>query len=74
MKTKKLQQYNSFVKYSSLASQMVVTLLLAAWGGQKLDAWLGMPKPYMTVVCMLLGIIATVVWLIRSLNRDNKQN
>ncbi|GAB4187463.1 MAG: hypothetical protein OHK0057_04870 [Thermoflexibacter sp.] len=72
MKTKKQPTYNAFIKYSSLASQMVVTLLIAAWGGRKLDEWLETSKPYMTMVCMLWAIIGTIVWLIKSLNKDNQ--
>ncbi|TAH20761.1 MAG: AtpZ/AtpI family protein [Cytophagales bacterium] len=75
LKAKNPQQYNNaFMKYSALGSQMIGTLLFAAWGGRKLDEWLQTPKPYMTALCMLLGVVGLVVWLVRSLQADNIDN
>jgi hypothetical protein len=51
---------------------MIGTLLIAAWGGRKLDAWLETTKPYMTAICMLIGILALVIGLVKSLQKDNK--
>jgi len=73
LKTKKPQQRNAFVKYSALGSQMIATLLIAAWGGRKIDEWLQTPKPYMTALCMLLGVVGLVVWLIKNLQKDNTE-
>ncbi len=60
------------MKYSALGSQMIGTLLITAWGGKQLDAWLQTPKPYMTAVCMLVGMLVLVIGLVKNLQNDSK--
>lgn len=42
---KKRKPYNNYLRYSSLAMQMVVTIGLAAWLGLKLDQYLDFTFP-----------------------------
>jgi ATP synthase protein I len=72
LKTKKPLRNNAFIKYSALGSQMIGTLLIAAWGGRQLDSWLQTQKPYMTAVCMLVGMLALVIGLVKNLQKNSK--
>lgn len=49
----KKKQYTSALKYSGMAFQFAVMIGLAAWGGQKLDAYFGTPKPFITIFLIL---------------------
>jgi len=46
---------------------MLAFILLGVWGGLKLDEWLGLDKPIMTACCSLLGVGASMFYLIRNL-------
>jgi hypothetical protein len=50
-KGKKLSLY---LKYSGMALQFFVLIAVAAWLGQKLDAWLDTSKPFLTVLLILV--------------------
>ena len=57
---KTVKSLNNYAKYSSLAFQMIVIILLVVFGGIKLDKWLKLEFPVFTVVLSLAG---TCVWL-----------
>lgn len=59
----------SYVKYSGLAFQMLVTIGIGVWGGIKLDEWLGL-SPLFTVVLSLVAVIGSLVLLIRGLPKE----
>ncbi len=42
------------LKYSGMALQFFVLIAIGAWAGQKLDAWLQTPKPFFTLVLILI--------------------
>ena len=50
---KKDKGYVAFLRYSGMAMQMFVLIGLAAWGGQKLDAYFNTPKPFITIFLIL---------------------
>ena len=54
-----LQAYS---RYSTIAIQMVVIIVLTSLGGVKLDKWIG-TEPVFTVILSLLGV-AAAIWLI----------
>ncbi len=58
---------NDYVKYSGLAFQLMATIGLGVWGGMKIDQWTGWKFPVFTVTLPLLGIVSSLVLLIRSL-------
>ncbi len=60
----------SYLKYSGLAFQMMVVLGLAAYGGQKLDAYMGNTNPWFTIVFMLLGVIGSIYKIIVSVMKE----
>ena len=73
MKAKKQPQYSSFIKYSAFGTQMIVTLLITAWGGRKLDAMMANTKPYMTILLMIWGLGGFIYLLIKRLQNEEKQ-
>ena len=65
--TNKKSPLSDYVKYSGLAFQMMATIALGVWGGMKIDQWTGWKFPVFMVTLPLLGIVSSLVLLIRSL-------
>lgn len=57
-------------KYSGLGFQMLATIGLCAFAGLKLDQHLHTRNPWFTISLMLLGVIAAIYQVIRSLTRE----
>jgi F0F1-type ATP synthase assembly protein I len=49
---------------------MLAAIALGVWGGMKLDKWTGWKFPVFTVVLPLVGIVSSIVLLIRSLPKQ----
>jgi F0F1-type ATP synthase assembly protein I len=49
-----------FGKYSGLAFQMIVIILVMTWCGIKLDKVLGLSTPVFTIILSLLGVFAGI--------------
>ncbi|MFW6222566.1 MAG: AtpZ/AtpI family protein [Bacteroidota bacterium] len=62
---KKKQELSDYVKYSGIAFQMIATILLGVWGGQKLDAMLDREFPLFTVVLSLAAVFLSLFISIR---------
>jgi hypothetical protein len=58
---------NALMRYASLATQWLVMLGLAVWGGLKLDAWLHF-KALFVIILPLVSLVFSLWQLIRSLN------
>ena len=58
-----------YAKYSTLALQMIIIILISAFGGRKLDFYFEFDFPYFTVSLTLLGVIVSVVYGSRELFR-----
>lgn len=56
----------SYLKYSGLAFQMLVVLGLAAYGGMRLDAYIGNKNPWFTIFFMVLGVVGSIYKIIIS--------
>lgn len=54
------RRQEDFMKYSGMAFQMGVIILIGAFVGQSLDARFHTEKPYLTVLCSLLAIFAAL--------------
>lgn len=63
---------NSYLKYSGMVFQLFALLLLAGWGGKKIDAYLGNETPYVTALLILVFFIAYMYKLYIDLTRDSK--
>jgi F0F1-type ATP synthase assembly protein I len=66
----KKKQPASLIKYSSLGVQMVVTLGVGAWLGQKLDQYLNLKFPVFLITFVFLLFGGLMVQLYRTLNKD----
>jgi len=52
----------AYSRYSTIAIQMVVIIIITSLGGVKLDKWAG-TDPVFTVILSLLGV-AAAMWLV----------
>lgn len=58
------------MRYAGLATQWLVMLGIAVWGGLKLDAYMGF-KALFVIVLPLTALIFSLWQLIRSLNKND---
>jgi F0F1-type ATP synthase assembly protein I len=49
-----------FAKYTGLGIQMIVIILIATWGGTKLDKLFLLETPVFTIILSLLGVFAAI--------------
>ena len=63
------QGNNTILRYTSLATQMAITIFLGVWGGMKLDDYFQFDTPFMTLICSLLGVVLAVYIVIRDVLR-----
>ncbi len=72
---KKQGQYKAYVRYSSLAVQMGVTITLGVWGGIKLDEKYGNNEtPIFTIVLSLLAVFTSLYIIIKEVIKIGKEN
>jgi F0F1-type ATP synthase assembly protein I len=68
---KKLKTYNSYLKYSGLAFQLLAGIAVFGWLGYKLDQYLGLQFPAFMLLFGLLAFGGMMYKVYRSINRDN---
>ena len=61
-KSKGENSLSAYSRYSTIAIQMVVIIIITSLGGVKLDKWAG-TEPLLTVILSLLGV-AAAMWLV----------
>jgi len=49
---------------------MMAVIALAAWGGIRLDRWLGWKFPVWTVGLLLAAVVGSLIGLVRSLPKE----
>jgi len=64
---KEQKSYNSFLKYSGLGLQMVITLGLAGAFGYWIDQSLGLQFPAFLLTFLIFALIGTLYLLIKNL-------
>lgn len=74
METKKKEkdrkkQPNAFLRYTGMAVQMAVIILLGVFGGQELDKRFEMENPIFTILLSLFAVGAALYLSIKDLNR-----
>ena len=57
---------NNYAKYSNMAFQMLVIILLGLFAGYKLDIWLH-TKPLLTVILSLSSVILAIYFVTKDL-------
>lgn len=65
---------NVYLKYSGMAFQMGIIILIGALLGRKLDNYFHSPKPWFTVAFSLLAIFAALYTTLKDLLKPNNKN
>ena len=60
---------NSFLRFTGMAMQMAVTILIGVFGGIKLDEYLELETPIFTLLLSLLSIGAALYFVIKDISR-----
>ncbi len=59
------KQFDNFIRYSSLAFEMIVIMGLGVFLGIKIDHWLNLSFPGFTLGLMILSVIGAIYHAIR---------
>jgi F0F1-type ATP synthase assembly protein I len=68
MKTNPQKNLNDYARYSGMAIQMLVIILLGVFAGFKIDQWLN-SKPILTVVFSLISVALSIYFVTKDLLR-----
>jgi F0F1-type ATP synthase assembly protein I len=69
---KKLKTYNSYLKYSSLAFQLLAAIGVFGWLGHKLDQYLNIKFPAFMLLFGFAAFGGMMYQVYRSINKDNR--
>ena len=61
---------NSYLKYTSLALQLLVTIGLFAWLGNNLDGWLKLKYPIFLIVFVFVAFAGMMYQLYKSIDKS----
>ena len=64
------KQYNSYLKFSGLAFQLIATVCLLAYLGYQADAYLNFKFPILTIVLTMGGLASNLYLVFKQLNRE----
>lgn len=59
------KKLDDFIRYSSLAFEMIVIMGVGTWSGTLIDHWIGFQFPVFTLVLMILSVIGAVYHVVR---------
>lgn len=62
-------QLKTYVRFSGIAMQMIVTFCLAAWAGLKLDEYFEVKSHLFTVFLLLFAVISSIYFVIKTVTR-----
>lgn len=60
---------HTVLRYTSIATQMAITIFLGVWGGMQLDRYLGFETPVLTLMLSLLAVVMAIYIVIRDVTR-----
>ena len=69
---KKKRSLDNYTRYSNLAFQMLIIILIGVFGGIKLDEWLKLTVPVFTIVLTILAVILSIYTVTRDLLKPTK--
>lgn len=69
---KKKKSLDNYTRYSSIAFQMLIIILIGVFGGIKLDAWLKMKVPVFTIILSILSVILAIYTVTKDLLKPGK--
>jgi F0F1-type ATP synthase assembly protein I len=64
---KKKKSLENYTRYSSIAFQMLIIILIGVFGGIELDKWLNFSFPVFTIVLSILAVILSIYTITRGL-------
>lgn len=67
---KEQRPYNSYVRYSGFAFQLLGGIGLSGWAGYKLDQYLGLKFPAFLLSFVLLAFAGMLYQMYRKLNQE----
>jgi F0F1-type ATP synthase assembly protein I len=67
MNNQKKNSLNNYAKYSGIALQMLVIILLGVFGGYKLDQWMNIRFPVFTILLSLSSVIVAIYSVVKDL-------
>lgn len=67
---KEQKPYNSFLKYSGLGLQMVLTIGVAGWLGYLLDKKLSFQFPVFLLTFVVMALVGSLYLLIKNLPKE----
>ncbi len=56
---------NAAIKYTGMATKMMVVILVGVWGGRKIDSWANTDTPWFTLILSLISVGAAIYIVIR---------
>ncbi len=59
------KKFDDFIRYSSLAFEMIVIMGIGTWSGILIDEWLELGFPVFTLVLMILSVVGAIYHAIR---------
>lgn len=59
------KKFDDFIRYSSLAFEMIVIMGVGTWSGILIDDWLELGFPVFTLVLMILSVVGAIYYAIR---------
>jgi F0F1-type ATP synthase assembly protein I len=59
------KQTDNFIRYSSMAFEMIAIMGIGVWLGVKIDQWLNLSFPAFTLGLMILSVIGAIYHAIR---------
>ncbi|MBE9511485.1 MAG: AtpZ/AtpI family protein [Bacteroidetes bacterium] len=65
-------QLNKYVRYSSLAFQMLAIILIGVFGGMKLDRLISWDFPVFTVVLSIITVFGSIFYAVKDLLKPPK--
>ena len=68
---KKPSRYNSYLRYSGLAFQLLLTIAVCGWLGYKADEYFGNKYPVLMLLLGFLGFAGIMYQIYRSITRQS---
>lgn len=65
MEKQKKSPLKSYAKYSSIALQMLVIIVLGAFGGVKLDEYLDLQFPVFTLLFTVIAVVLAIYYSVK---------
>jgi len=59
------KKFDDFIRYSSLAFEMIVIMGIGTWSGVLIDDWLNLGFPAFTLGLMVLSVVGAIYYAIR---------